>query len=124
MCSTCHGAAGFQRPSPRTLEAQCSQCHGPDGIAPRTERPEAARALYEELKETRDLSRSARSLIDRIDDTRRRTDLDDAYEQVEVPLIQAVQAGHEFVYDNLKERLLTARERLEALLGQLANPRP
>ena len=41
----------------------------------------------------------------------------------EVPPVQAVQAGHEFVYDNLNERLATARRRIEALLGQLANPK-
>jgi hypothetical protein len=35
-----------------------------------------------------------------------------------------VQAGHQFVYDDLKERLSVARQRIEALLGQLANPKP
>jgi hypothetical protein len=34
-----------------------------------------------------------------------------------------MQSGHQFVYDDLKERLSVARQRLETLLGQLANPK-
>ena len=34
VCATCHGAAGFNRPSPKALEAS-ARCHGPKGIAPR-----------------------------------------------------------------------------------------
>lgn len=124
VCSTCHGAAGFQRPSARALETQCRQCHGPNGIAARTERAEAARTLYEALNESRDLMKSVRPLVNRVSDKARRAQLDEAYQQAEVPLIQAVQAGHQFVYDDLKERLSVARQRIEALLGQLANPRP
>ena len=122
VCSTCHGAAGFQRPSARALETQCRQCHGPGKIAPRVERAEAARTLYEALRESRDLLKSVRPLINRVGDKTRRAQLDEAYQQAEVPLIQATQAGHAFVYDEFKERLSTARQRLEALLGQLANP--
>jgi len=124
VCSTCHGAAGFRRPSAKALETQCRQCHGPTGIAPRPERAEAARTLYEALNETRDLLRSTRSLLNRVSDKTRRAQLDQAYQQVEVPLIEAVRAGHEFTYDNLKERLSVARQRLEALLAQVANPKP
>jgi hypothetical protein len=65
-----------------------------------------------------------RSLVNRVSDKPRRAQLDDAYQQAEVPLIQAVQAGHQFVYDDLKERLSVARQRIEALLAQLANPKP
>lgn len=123
VCSTCHGAAGSLRPSPRTLEAQCRQCHGPSGTARRPEYAEAARTLYDDLSETRDLLKSTRSLVNRVSDRTRRAELDQAYQQAEVPLIQAVQDGHKFVYDDLRERLSVARQRLEALLGQLANPR-
>ena len=124
VCSTCHGTVGSRRPSPKSLEAQCRQCHGPNGIAPRAERAEAARTLYEELNQTRDLFKSTRSLLNRVTDKTRRSQLDASYQQVEVPLIQAVHAGHEFTYENLKERLVVARQRLEALLGQVANPKP
>lgn len=124
VCLTCHGAAGDRRPSARALETQCAQCHGPNRIAPRPERAEAARTLYDALHESRDLMKTVRSLVNRVSDKPRRAQLDEAYQQAEVPLIQAVQAGHQFVYDDLKERLSVARQRIEALLGQLANPKP
>jgi hypothetical protein len=68
--------------------------------------------------------KTVRSLVNRVSDKPRRAELDDAYQQAEVPLIQAVQAGHQFVYDDLKERLSVARQRIETLLAQLANPKP
>ena len=68
--------------------------------------------------------KTVRSLVNRVSDKPRRAQLDEAYQQAEVPLIQAVQAGHQFVYDDLKERLSVSRQRIEALLGQLANPKP
>jgi hypothetical protein len=84
---------------------------------------EAARTLYEALHESRDQLKSARVLINSVGDKARRAQLDAAYQQTQVPIVQAVQAGHQFVYDDLKERLSTARQRLDALLGQLANPK-
>lgn len=123
VCSTCHGDVGQRRPSPRALETQCAQCHGPNKIAPRPERAEAARTLYEMVNETRDQMKSARAMINRVTSQPRRTQLEQAYQQAEVPLIEATQAGHQFIFDDLKERLSVARQRLEALLGSLANPR-
>ena len=41
-----------------------------------------------------------------------------------MPLIEAVQAGLEFVYEALKERLSVARQRIEALFTEIANPKP
>ena len=124
VCTTCHGAAGFNRPSARSLETRCAQCHGPRGIAPRAERAEAARTLYDALHDSRDSLKAARPIINRVTDKGRRAQLDDAYQQAEVPLIQAVQAGHQFVYDTLKERLSVARQRIEALFTEIVNPRP
>ena len=124
VCTTCHGAAGSLRPSAKALESQCRECHGPKGIAPRGEYAEGARTLYNALYETRDLMKYARSMVNRVNNKARRTQLEDAYQQVDVPLTEAVQAGHEFEYDNLKERLSVARQRLETLLGQVANPKP
>jgi nitrate/TMAO reductase-like tetraheme cytochrome c subunit len=124
VCTTCHGGAGSLRPSARALETECAQCHGPKRIAPRPERAEAARTLYDALHESRDLMKSVRTLVNRVSDKPRRAQLDEAYQQAEVPLIQAVQAGHQFMYDELKERLSVARQRMEALLSQLANPKP
>jgi hypothetical protein len=124
VCTTCHGDAGYRRPSARALETQCAQCHGPKRLAPRPERAEAARTLYNALHESRDLMKTVRSLVNRVNEKSRRAELDRAYQQAEVPLTQAVQAGHQFVYDDLKERLSLARQRIEALLSQLANPKP
>jgi hypothetical protein len=124
VCATCHGAAGLRRPSARMLEAECASCHGPSGPAPRSGRAEAARTLYESLHDTSELMKSARSLVGRVAAGPRRTSLDTALQQAQVPLTEAVRAGHEFVYDNLEERLSVARRRLEALLAELVNPRP
>jgi cytochrome c7-like protein/cytochrome c554/c'-like protein len=124
VCTTCHGDVGFNRPSAKALETQCARCHGPRGVAPRPERAEAARTIYEALRESRDLLKTARPLINRVSDKPRRAQLDDAYQQAEVPLIQATQAGHRFVYDMLKERLSVARQRIEALFAEIANPKP
>jgi len=82
------------------------------------------RTLYDALHESRALLKVARPLINRVSDRTRRAQLDDAYQQAEVPLIEAVQAGHEFVYEALKERLSVARQRIEALFTEIANPKP
>jgi hypothetical protein len=123
VCSTCHGAVGSRRPSARALETQCAQCHGPNRIAPRPERAEAARTLYDALHESRDQMKMVKTLVGRVTDKPRRTQLEGAYQQADVPLIEAVQAGHEFLYDALKERLSVARKRIDALIGELTNPR-
>ncbi len=121
-CSTCHGQVLARVLSPTRLERQCARCHGPDGIAPRPGRPEDIRLLLEGVGETRASLDAARRLLDGVRDASRRRDLEDAYQQAEVPLIQAVRAGHEFVFDNLRERLATARERVATLFEQLVNP--
>lgn len=121
-CSTCHGEVDGRLLSPRGLESKCSSCHGPGEAAPRAERARAARADYEALGVAREELKLVRSLIRRIDDRRRRTELDEAYRQAEVPLIEAVNAGHRFVYDDMHERLNVAQQRIEALLGRLATP--
>lgn len=123
VCSLCHNAAGSWRPTGKALETACRQCHGTRGTAPRLERAEAARALYSELHESRDAMKSAGSLIRRVKDKARREQLESVHQQAEVPLGEAIRAGHQFVYDDMKERLATARQRLEALLEQLANPK-
>ena len=76
------------------------------------------------INESRDLLKATRPLVSRVKDKTRRADLDQAYQQAEVPLVQAVQAGHKFVYDDLRERLSVARQRMEAMLWQLVNPKP
>jgi hypothetical protein len=121
-CTTCHDAVGSRLPSAKALETSCQRCHGPKGIAPRVERAEAARTLLGEVRDSRELLEAAEPFIDRIKDKTRQAKLRDAYEQAEVPLIEAGRSIHEFVFDNLKERLATARRRIEDLLADLANP--
>ena len=121
-CSTCHGSVNGRLLSPEGLERQCSECHGPGGIEPRPGRAADARLLLEGIGEVRESLDAAGHLIDRIRDGDRRDGLEEAYLQTEVPLIEARRAGHRFVFDQLRERLATARERVAALLTELVNP--
>jgi hypothetical protein len=121
-CSTCHGTVAGQLPSPKGLLNYCSSCHGPDEIAPRANRAAEGQLLLEGMRDVRAMLNEANSLIERIDDADRRQQAEYDWEQAEVPLIEAANAGHAFVFDNLRERLDTARTRAEALLQRLANP--
>lgn len=121
-CATCHGEAAGTRLSPKALEAQCAQCHGAGKIAPHPDRPAQGKLAVEGLRETRALLKDARGAIARVKDPIRRKALEDAAQQAEVPILEATQAGHAFVYDQLEERLATARTRLAALFERLANP--
>jgi hypothetical protein len=121
-CTTCHDAAGWRFPSPKMLESECQRCHGPKGVAPRVERAAAARTLLEEVRSSRELLEATRPFIDRINNKARQTELREAYRQAEVPLVEAGRSVHEFVFDDLRERLATARRRIEALFSELVRP--
>ena len=120
-CSTCHGEVAALLLSPRGLEAQCAECHGAGKTHPRTDYAANARLLMEEVRAVRAALKEARSLIGRIRDRKVRENFEAAYQQAEVPIIEARDAGHEFVFDNLTERLGVARKRTEALMQALAN---
>jgi hypothetical protein len=122
-CATCHGEAGENRPSPKSLESECRSCHRAGRPAGRPEHPALGRRMLEGVRDTRAQLKEARRLIDRVSDRARRERLNQAAQQVEVPLTEATQAGHSFVYTNLEERLGVARRRLSALVEALANPR-
>jgi hypothetical protein len=121
-CTTCHGAAGENRPSPKALERECASCHRPGRPDEQPERPALGRKMLEGVREARAMLKEAMSLIERVKDRSRRARLEQAAQQIDVPLTQATQAGHAFVYDDLEERLDTARRRLAALFEELANP--
>lgn len=121
-CSTCHGPVAARLLSPRRLQSQCQTCHGPEGVAPQPDFGPEARILLEQTQAIRDMLRPVPDLIRRIDDENRKRDLQEAYEQAQVPLTEAVYAGHAFVFENMQERLDRARARSEALLEELANP--
>ena len=65
----------------------------------------------------------SQAIIKRMKDKAARAPYEEAWRQAEVPLVEAANAGHEFVFDNLKERLNLARTRADALLDRLANGR-
>lgn len=121
-CTTCHGAAGENRPSPKALERECASCHRPGRPDEHPEHPALGRKMLEGVREARAMLKEARSLIGRVKDRPRRARLEQAAQQVDVPLTEATQAGHAFVYDALEERVNTARRRLAALFEELANP--
>ena len=123
VCTTCHSEVAARLLSPRGLERQCAECHGPDGRAPRPGRSEDARLLLESVNDVRASLGVARRLLDGVRDQARRDQLEEAYQQAEVPLVQAVQSAHQFVFEALRERLSVARQRTAALLEALANPR-
>jgi hypothetical protein len=120
-CSTCHGEVDGRVLSPKALASRCNECHGPGEIAPRAERARQVREEYERLKAVREQMKLADTLIRRVDDRQRRASLTNAYDQAQVPLTRAVNAGHKFVYDELREYLAIAQQRVEALLSTLAN---
>lgn len=121
-CSTCHGSVAADLLSPRRLQTQCQKCHGQDGEFPQPEVSFQGRLLLEEAALVRELLRQASELISRVDDDARRARFEQAHQQAQVPLTEAVQAAHAFVFDQMKERLTTSRERSIALLNELANP--
>lgn len=121
-CTTCHGEAAGVRLSPKALEGQCASCHGAGKIAPHPEFPARGRLALAGLRDARAQLKDARGAIARVKDPARRKALEEAAQQAEVPIIEATQAGHAFVYDQLDERLTTARVRLNALFERLANP--
>lgn len=123
-CSTCHGAVGARLLSPRSLEKQCESCHGPGRVSPHPEFPVEGRVLMEEVGNVRELLSPVPRLLRRIEDQERRKTLEQAYQQAQVPLTEAVSAAHAFVFDQMRERLQLAKERSEVLLNELANPGP
>ena len=78
--------------------------------------------MQEGIREVRALLDEAKAQIRRIKDPARKQQLELAYRQAEVPLIEARHAGHQFVFDQLQERLSVARERALSLVELLANP--
>lgn len=120
-CSTCHDPVAGHLLSPKALEKQCAECHGPKEVAPRAERARNARSMYESLNVVREQMKLANAMIKRVDDSQRRADLMAEYEQAQVPLTRAVNAGHKFVYQELEDYLKTAQERVERLNARIVN---
>ena len=122
-CTTCHDSVSAYLVSPRGLEQRCQQCHGPNGREPRPGRAADARMMLEQISDLRESLRAADRLIGRVSDSTRRQALETAREQAEVPLTQARDAGHRFVFDELESRLDVARDRTALLMQLLIAPR-
>jgi nitrate/TMAO reductase-like tetraheme cytochrome c subunit len=121
-CVTCHGNVAANVPSPKAVESRCNSCHGDRKVAPRLDLARQAALHIAGLNELRDLLDQADKAIARIKDPDRRGPLSYRAQQARVPLIEAEDAGHRFVYDQLEERLMLAHMRIEGLLDELANP--
>jgi len=121
-CATCHGEVAGLSPSPRALEAQCARCHGNGKVAPRPEYPVRGRLAFEGLHDLRLLLTEIRHAIARVNDPVRRASLEGDARLADQPIQEATQAAHAYVYDQLDERLATARARVSALFDRVANP--
>jgi hypothetical protein len=120
-CITCHGASDGRVLSAKALATRCSGCHGPNEVAPRAGRVVEVRSVYEELGVVREQLKLAQLLIAQVKEKKRRNELTFDSEQAELTIRQAVDAGHQFVYDNLRSNLARAQNRVNALLARLAN---
>ena len=120
-CSTCHGEVAANLLSPKGLENQCNVCHGRDKEHARPEYAANARLLLTQVGDTRILLNYVKPLIARVKDEKLRASLENDYSQAQVPLNQAVHAGHSFVFENMEVRLSVALRRAEAINDRVAN---
>jgi ribosomal protein L37AE/L43A len=122
-CSTCHGDVAARLLAPSGLAKQCEKCHGdPKGASYHPDYAAQGKLIMELVRETRASLAQAPPLIDRIRDADRRAHFQDAYEQAQVPLIEAVSTAHSFNFAEVEERLKLALQSSEALMNELANP--
>lgn len=121
-CTTCHESVAAQLVSPRGLEQRCNQCHGPRGREPVEGRAAEARLMLEDITDLRASLAAAGRLIERVTDPARHAQLRNALAQAEIPLTQARDAGHRFVFDELRSRMATARDRAALLMQLIVNP--
>jgi hypothetical protein len=122
VCTTCHSAVGATLLSPKALEARCQKCHAADKPGSHPEFPAQGRRMLESIEEVRGLLRQAQPQIRRIRDIEIRERFEEQYRQAEVPMMEALNFQHTFRYEASEERRAVARQRVDALLDQLANP--
>lgn len=118
-CLTCHGAVIGEMPSAKELESRCAACHGAGRRVARPFYPIAGRVFMEEVRRVRSDLEAARGAIDRIANPERRGALAARWQQAEVPLIQAIHAGHQFKIADADERLSVATGRVRRLLDEV-----
>jgi len=123
-CVTCHGNVGAFLLSPKSLYAECANCHAAGKVAPRGDLPAEGKIVLTSVREVRASLDEAATLIKRIKDKARRESLESELEGARTPLLEAVHAAHMFVFDRMQDRLFMARKRADMLMEQLANSRP
>jgi hypothetical protein len=121
-CVTCHGEVGAHLLSPKALASECSSCHGAGKVAPRTDLPAEGKILLTSVREVRASLDEAKALIKRVKDKGRRASLESELSDAQVPVLEAVQSAHMFVFDQMQESIGVARKRADMLLEALANP--
>jgi hypothetical protein len=122
-CAACHGEAAARLLPPRTLEAECARCHGAGRAVPRSDYPVEARLLHERVREVSGIFQATEPMLRQIADPARRARLEQAWRDARVPLREAIDAAHAFVFAKSEERLAEARRRAEAVLQGIVNPR-
>lgn len=123
-CSTCHSSVSADLLSPARLVQRCEHCHGEKRPHPRVAAIDQARDLLEAVAEVRETLRVSQRLLKRVADPARREQLEAAAQQAEVPLREAVEAGHSFRFEGMRDRLLLAQRRADDLLRDLGAAEP
>jgi hypothetical protein len=121
-CVTCHGEVGAYLLSPKSLYAECANCHAEGKVAPRGDFPAEGKIMLTSVREVRASLDQAKILIRQVKDTARRESLDLEVQDAQAPLLEAVHSAHMFVFDAMQERLQIARRRADMLMERLANP--
>lgn len=78
--------------------------------------------LLADVREVRRSLDEAKTLIGRIKDKGRRSAFEIELADARIPLREAVESAHMFVFEPMQERLLVARKRADMLTEALANP--
>ena len=76
------------------------------------------------MREVRASLDEAGKLIRRVQDKALRASLELELEDARVPLKEAVDSAHRFVFDQMQERLTVTRKRADLLMERLANAVP
>lgn len=123
-CVTCHGNVGAFLLSPKSLYAECADCHAAGKVAPRGDFPSEGKIVLTSVREVRASLDEAAALIKRVKDKVRRESLETELEDARAPLLEAVHSAHMFVFDRMQDRLFMARQRADMLRERLANAQP
>ncbi len=118
-CSTCHGHVAAEILSPNALQRTCAHCHAAGKPAGHPEYPRNAAIMLRSIASVRALLARDQRAIARVRNRAARASLEQTYQQAEVPLIEAANEVHQFVFNQSCERLNVSLIRAAALAKQL-----